>query len=204
MREMIWSPWFRIRLPKKASLQRLPAWGQESLTNRSQEKAVQGRGGHQQLLPAGAALLGAAINQVAFRKSQHCSKFLTCLRTWQMAWTEKPKCKQNITPLQPSQTRNWVWSRQNILLETSNWFRPVLIIEREKKKLKFYKKKPLQIGMLYFFITEMSKQTHFFCCSSTFRWKMLWQKIFNQLSLSFLLTLCLPCQSYCLYSSGNY
>lgn len=130
---------------------------------------MQGRGGHQQLLPAGAALLGAAINQVAFRKSQHCSKFLTCLRTWQMVWTEKPKCKQNITPLQPSQTRNWVWSRQNILLETSNWFRPVLIIERGgEKKLKFYKKKPLQIGMLYFFITEMSKQTHFFLLQQHF------------------------------------
>lgn len=43
-------------------------------------KSVQERGGHQ-LLPDGAALLGAAINQLAFSKTQHCSGFLSCLRT---------------------------------------------------------------------------------------------------------------------------
>lgn len=93
----------------------------------------------------------------------------TALNSWvawehdKRVWTEKPKYKHNITPLQPSQTQNWVWSRQNILLETSNWFRPVLIWGwgGGEGKLKFKKKKPLQTGMLYFFITEMSKQSLF-------------------------------------------
>lgn len=43
--------------------------------------AVLERGGRRHLLPGGAALLGAAIRQVAFSRSQRCSEFLTCLRT---------------------------------------------------------------------------------------------------------------------------
>lgn len=43
--------------------------------------AVLERGGRRHLLPSRAALLGAAIRQVAFSRSQRCSEFLTCPRT---------------------------------------------------------------------------------------------------------------------------